>query len=288
MESSLSDVTKNALAYLGRFLPWEVGIYGAHRFRPLRYVLRDKPEFQFDAYRGSLSVKINPSNMIELEMATGTYEDQVQSFLNRVIKPGFVCVDVGANVGAVSLALCELVGSSGKVYCFEPGPPFFKRLKQNFSLNPEFDGRASLYPMGLSHCVGELAWSYDPSHPENGGFIKHDKFSMVAVTTLEHFVTEHEIEKVDFIKIDTEGMELEVLKGSEKIIERDQPVLLLETLMSFDGSSNKRQKLVAWLNKRGYALYALPQGTQGYQTVDYPRLPPNAVGFGKNFQMENK
>src|SRR5271156_536189 len=123
--------------------------------------------FQFSSYLGDVSVHIDTTYRVERHMWTGEYEPPLIRFLQAHNTEGWNCFDVGANVGAVALALAKYVGSSGKVYAFEPGPPNQQRLHDNFKLNPELLGRTELLECGVADKPGELWWAEERGNPGN-------------------------------------------------------------------------------------------------------------------------
>ena len=140
----------------------------------------------------------------------------------ELVKPGWTCFDVGANVGIYALRFAKKLNFSGKVYAFEPEPRNFDRLKENFSLNEfakviepinaaltNFDGRATLYLSGY----------------EQSGWHSLTEFKDIAKSTVEvramkldTFVNGNSINKIDLIKIDVEANEFELLEGARECL----------------------------------------------------------------------
>ena len=242
-----------------------------------RHLIAAQPEFRFDRYLDNVSVWIDPKNQIELKFVCGVYDRRIQNIIKRFVRSGDNCLDVGANVGGVALALAKQVGPTGQVHCFEPGPPFAERLRRNLEINPNLARRVSVHEVGLSNEAGTLRWSQDPEHPWNGGFVPRDVILDLPVKTLDEFVRENRIDRVDFIKIDTEGMELEVLVGGRDTLLSHRPVLVLETLMFFDGELKLRKQLQEFLTSVGYSLFTLTGATP--RRVSYPSLPSNSLAL---------
>jgi FkbM family methyltransferase len=153
---------------------------------------------------------------------------------DRFVKPGHCCIDVGANVGAVTLHLAKIVGPKGQVIAVEPGPPYFERLRQNLELNPEIGDCVMPVEIGLSDVPGTLHWVEDPDARYNAGLFDVKEAAglgvAVPVETLDGLVERLRLARVDFIKIDVESMELEVLRGARQTLKRFRPVILVETL----------------------------------------------------------
>ena len=165
-------------------------------------------------YFDDLIVWIDPANNIERSMFDGYDHDVVQS-VQRFVGPDACVVDVGANVGAVTLLMAKLVGSGGRVHAVEPGPPLVERLRVNLALNPAVAHRVTVHQIGLSDAPGTLTWRPDQSNIGNAVLQSNSCPGgvTVPVTTLDSLAASWAPGRVDFIKIDVEGMELEVLRG---------------------------------------------------------------------------
>src|SRR5581483_3209222 len=141
---------------------------------------------------------------------------------------GSNCIDVGANVGPVTLALARQVGPTGRVLAIEPGPPYVARLRRNLQVNPRLKDRVVILQSGISETEGSLLWRPDPVHPFNAGLSHVHGTAVpgevrVPVTTLDTAIAQQKWDRVDFIKIDVEGMELEVLRGARGTLKALRP-----------------------------------------------------------------
>jgi len=155
----------------------------------------------------------------------GVYERELVDFLCPVVK-GKVFFDVGANVGSYTLSLAR---NAGKVYAFEASLGNFRTLTKfvecaGFS-NVEAVNRAVSDREG-----GEIRLF---SSPDTGGnhsqFYDFGKgFETATTVSLDQFVEEERIERVDVIKMDIEGGEYRAFGGAQRILRRDHPLLLVE------------------------------------------------------------
>jgi len=92
--------------------------------------------FLMQNYCRDLNFQIDTTYPMEATLwLTGVYESQTTAFLRAVLRPGDTVLDVGANCGALTLVMANLV-RSGKVYAFEPGATIRDRLRHNLDLNP--------------------------------------------------------------------------------------------------------------------------------------------------------
>lgn len=193
-------------------------------------------DFIWSKHAGSLSVWINPANAIEMYMLSPEYDADVAHAIARFVRPGAVCLDVGANVGAVTLMLAQAVRGDGRVIAIEPGPPYRNRLAANLALNHALAACVQIEPVGVSDSSGTLTWEADPAAPFNavlspqGSWFHSDQGVPVPVETLDQIVARLHLSRVNFIKIDVESMELEVLRGAANTLRRHRPVVIFETM----------------------------------------------------------
>ena len=152
-------------------------------------------------------------------MYCGLYEIRVIDAMRRLLEPGGVFVDVGANIGYHSAVAADVVGPSGTVYALEPVASHFDRLSRMARANPrhrivteraaagEQAGEATIAIAGASNA----GWNtLVPGHmpPE-----RTERTERVPVVTLDAFLERHGAHSVSLIKIDVEGFELPVLRG---------------------------------------------------------------------------
>jgi FkbM family methyltransferase len=241
--------------------------------------------FRFSSYLGDISVYIDTTYKVERIMWTGEYEPPLVRFLETHDTEGWSCLDVGANVGAVALALAKYVGPSGKVYAFEPGPPNQQRLRNNFSLNPGLLSRTELFECGVGDRPGAMWWAEETGNPGNA-LLSEKGTDKVEVITLDGFLSERPLLQVDLVKIDVEGMELQVMRGGAELLRRFHPAVYFETLPRYVNSgqgatfADLRKFLVGEL---GYELFRLSDAGQlsplaggrpgGYTLAVHPDRP---------------
>jgi FkbM family methyltransferase len=219
-----------------RFLPdWMLAAFlrsvpHAHALLP------DGKSMIFNKYLGDLCVCVNTLYPIEREMLSGTYDPQAQFVISTFVKRGDICLDIGANVGAISLALAKRTGQTGRVISFEPGPEMYARFRQNLELNPTLSAVITPVQLGLGDKEGELYWQEHLNNRGNANLnaIPSAQSVAVKVTTVDKYFLKTDLLKIDFIKIDVESMEYEVIKGGINTWRKFRPVLYYETLKAFE------------------------------------------------------
>lgn len=185
--------------------------------------------------RGSnikMSVDIRDRRCIPVEILNfGAYEKDELSMILKLIKDGDTVLDVGANIGWVSMNISRAV-ENVKILSFEPIPETYGYLKKHIEMNGMTNIEAVNY--GLSDMDAEITFFYYPGVSGNSS-MKNLSESEAGqkinsrVRKLDSVVSERNI-KVDFIKCDVEGAELLVFKGGIKTIERDKPTVFTEML----------------------------------------------------------
>ena len=191
----------------------------------------------------------------------GTYEAGTLSVISHCLNEGDVFIDVGANIGLMSLLAAKRVGQSGMVYAFEPDPDTFKLLQNNSALN-QFDNVCPVNA-GLGS-VQEDRVIYRNRHSNRGmnSFIDRNVGAAegieVPVGTLDRFLAEQGVRTVKMMKIDVEGWELEVLKGAQTLLSGlDSPILCVEYNTQLAGHEAVYEFIKA---HNEYLIYILPHG----------------------------
>jgi FkbM family methyltransferase len=194
--------------------------------------------------------------------------------LGRMLRPGDVFVDVGANAGLYTLFAAAAVGPSGRVIACEPSGREQARLRANLALN-DFP-QVELLKAALGDAPGtaslRLAERYLAGH--NSMFLTPPgavREEVVTVTTLDRVLAT--AARCDCVKIDVEGAELRVLRGGADTLARFRPKLLIEfnpeTLAAADTSA---AEVAGWLGARGYRLFEIDPATG--ETFPVRLVPP--------------
>ena len=198
--------------------------------------------------------------------------DELKSFISE----GDIAIDVGAHIGDSTLPIALACGSTGGVYAFEPNPIVFSILAKNALINKSLTNIYAI-PFACSYKENSLDFGYSDAWLANGG--DKSEFSWThghqykvpvngANPTI--FIQDTDISKIRYLKIDVEGLEIEILKLFEKIIDLRAPYIKFE-IAKFTSQSN-RVELESFFKNRQYELRVV--GKDGHL-------------FGKNLVQED-
>jgi FkbM family methyltransferase len=181
-------------------------------------------------------------------------EDEIR-FVRRWLKQGMRGIDVGANYGVYAAAMAKAVGPGGRVWAFEPTPAVCELLQKTFDLN-EFShavltrAAVSNRPGALHLAMKEVSALNQIASARAAGSVE------VPAVTLDGMAAEHGWGGVDFIKIDVEGHEAQVIAGGAALLASASPLVMLEIVHAgAPDSAGARQ-----LEEMGYSLYRLVPG----------------------------
>jgi len=142
----------------------------------------------------------------------GYYEKEIVNLLKRILKKDFVVFEIGTNIGSHTLIMSKLVGKEGKVFAIEPYPKVVKKLLKNINLNRIEN--IKYLQIALSDIREKMALFFSNNHfateDMNASLYPDDRLNEqieVEVKTLDDAFQEESLNRIDLIKIDTEGNE---------------------------------------------------------------------------------
>jgi FkbM family methyltransferase len=190
----------------------------------------------------------------------GQYEDNETKLVRKLCRNESVFFDIGANVGYYSL-IAGKTNKNNRVYAFEPVKRTFERAAANIKLNHL--NNIFLYKKIISNTT-ELA-SINVGNESNWGMsslVQHEHLSgdieKVESITLDNFVKEQKITRLDLVKIDVEGFELNVLEGMKETLIQFKPIILIEILdHNLAANGNKPEDIYNFLWQMGYFSYKI-------------------------------
>jgi FkbM family methyltransferase len=214
-----------------------------------------------------------------LEMLKGEYEPDTCRIIREALSPGAVAVDVGANIGYVTRVMADAVGPSGRVFGFEPNPRLFPLAVRNNARS----SHVRLFPLGLSDRAGDselhVSWDSMATGSLHESYAKlsappHDPNVHALRVQLAHgstFLKLLGVERVDLLKVDVEGHEIQVLEGLAELIANSPGMVLLVELWppAQAAAGHSKTALFEWCRDHGLAVEApSPAGTQALPDLE--------------------
>lgn len=178
-------------------------------------------------------------------------EGEIELF-QQFVKPGDIVIEAGANIGTHTIPLARMVGNSGEVHSFEAQRILFQTLCANLALNSITNVYAHNKAVGAEN--GSIAVPdipYQASTNMGAYSLKDERYKrkeLVELIALDNLLPDR---RVAFIMADIERMELELLKGAQKIITTHQPIIYLENDPKFPESEEVNDLLKLW----NYRIY---------------------------------
>lgn len=225
------------------------GLYLYYNYSDSRYTLGDGQSLDFSAGLNAVSHKVG----------------RIEEFLLRYMRNGMVYFDVGANNGYIySLKIARMFAGC-KVYAFEPDVKILYHLRKNIAYNGL--SNVKVIPQALSNFVGTTKMTAKLG--ASGYLIVGNSSSIdtveVECNTLDNFVKQNNIERIDVIKVDIEGGEYDFLRGAEESIRRLKPIMFLELRNEFlERSNSSLDDVISFLSNLNYECYLVADCHDGF------------------------
>ncbi|MCL5019246.1 MAG: FkbM family methyltransferase [Patescibacteria group bacterium] len=178
-----------------------------------------------------------------------------QYHIKKYIKPEWVVIDAGANIGIFSIFVANLE-KTAKVFAFEPAEDTFSILVRN----TQYYNNITCYNFGLGDVNSIKNFLINKDDTSNNKFEDSDvseisnsnldkilKKEKAEITSIDNFVRENGLSRVDFIKIDTEGYEEKILKGATETIKKFSPIIAVSAYHK-PGDKKEIPKLIKSIN----------------------------------------
>ena len=230
-----------------------------------------KPNFLKKLYYEYISLFSTAAKTVIRNLKRKKFEPEAQ-VLDKIISPGETCLDVGGAYGRYALVISRIVGTNGRVFCFEPGRYSYRVLriiKWFHRLN-----NVSIYKLALSDRNGSINLCSPVKKTLKIGhslaFISLDTqdnaiSELVNMTTIDDFCMENAIEQVNFIKCDTEGSEILVFRGAEDTIKKYKPLILCEVdIGNMSRYGYKPSDLEGFFGALAYKIFSYREGAFVY------------------------
>jgi FkbM family methyltransferase len=153
----------------------------------------------------------------------GEYADLELDFLRLLLRPGDTAIDVGANIGAMTVGMAERVGGEGRVHAFEPQGPIYELLRANTAIWPQVTQHRAAAGAEPG-TIRVPPRDYDSAGNFGGVALGGGEGDEVPVITIDSL----DLPQLRLLKVDVEGMEADVLRGAAQTIRRCGPALFVE------------------------------------------------------------
>jgi len=185
-------------------------------------------------------------------------------------KKDIVIFDVGCNFGFLSMVWAKMLQPEVKVYSFEAHPGTCASVKQSIKDN-QLEGSMIASNFAVGREDGELEMYLRHGSVNKRSSSKEEKdIVKVPMTAIDSFVKNNKISKIDFIKIDVDGMEYEILTGAAETLKRFKPDMVIET--------NNDVRIMELVRGLGYHLYHL-----NFKKVTGDEIPENVICLSKEY-----
>lgn len=237
-------------------------------------------------FDGEFSIDLSLSDHMQRRIFwMGYYSREIVALLDHILRGGMTVVDVGANIGEISLASARRVGKNGCIHAFEPVSTIARILQSHIDRNSL--EQITLHKIGLSSKPGRAtiyeSCGQDVHNEDHAGLgsiygdaLTQHALEEIEISTLDHFSEATALTHVDLIKIDIEGSELPCLVGARRTIDRFQPLLIIEVQQqSATKAGYSASDILKFLYDLGYSSYRI--GAQG-------RLKPITIDTLSEYQ----
>lgn len=226
-----------------------------------------------------INIELNPKGQIAELLYTMDFEFDLLERVAKFLKPGMSVVDIGANIGLYSILASKLIGDTGMVWAFEPASDVYQMMQQNLSLNNVQNVKIFKHALA-SQDDQKLNLMCEDDLPDGHRFTSTQAVDQIEAVseintvesvmacTLDKVIRDLKNPKIDFIKIDVEGYEYDILKGMRETLLQNENVLVLfessEKLLERAGAS--QNELNKYMQELGFTLHAWDNKKQEWAT----------------------
>jgi FkbM family methyltransferase len=273
LDRYLSLLTRRLRLYLGAGRVVQA-IETLQRSYALRYAQSRRPWAVIDDFDGNLKLKLDRSSLIGSSIYwKGFISINELHLLNRILRPGMVFLDVGANQGEFAVYAAKRV-PRGTVVAFEPNPASNQQLRENVALNGFANVVISDVGLLDRAAVMQLYTSDERTHHHHTGpglampnegvttlyqsEFRASRGDLVRTAVLDQLYPGLGLDRLDVLKIDVEGAELPVLRGARETISRYSPIIILElNEETFNAAGYTTRDVLSFLMELGYEFYVI-------------------------------
>jgi FkbM family methyltransferase len=195
---------------------------------------------------------------------SGVWEWAIEHAILKLFSPGDTVIEVGCNMGYHTLAMCDQLGSEGRLYGFEANPDVFKLLRWSVDHNG-FMPRATLYNHAVTQVPGSVQFTFDPD-AVGGGHVASDGVNAGHMLTIPGFPLDQvlpEVENVALLRMDVEGFEPFVIRGAQSIVRRSPDIkIVVEWSTEMMGSRLDLSEFIDEMSAIGFQAWRIDGHSQ--------------------------
>jgi FkbM family methyltransferase len=208
----------------------------------------------------------------------GDLDPKITWVLKQVLKPGDRALDVGANIGLLTLWMSKLVGPQGAVHAFEPNPILCRILGTTLARNKISNVKLHSFALGASE--GEMELRVPKGNLGAGSLVRQtsqaEQICNVPVRKLDDVIFQQSNSGIALIKLDVEGFELEVLRGARRVLQELRPAAIL-----FESHEKPRRHettpVMSLLHECDYEFLVIPRCLIWMRTKAVDLAHPDAI-----------
>jgi len=222
-----------------------------------------------------MPIEVDPRDIVGSQiLCCGVWEEETADFLLSWLRPGMTFVDAGAHVGQYSLLASGRVGPAGRVIAFEPHPVLCPVLRRNLRRAGCANVTASSLALGRTNGRADLVLhpsaNFGASSLRPDSAAAHLRRAPVKVAALDDYLDRADVAKVDVLKMDVEGAELDVIEGASRTLTANPDIVLVVEFLRENPLRFGRtvEDLEARLRELGFLLLTLTaDGLRRYEPV---------------------
>ncbi len=204
--------------------------------------------------RDGIKYSLDRTELIDRSIYFGAWEKTTIKFIKKYVKPGFVVIEVGANVGSHTLTIAKCAGDKGKVFAFEPTNFARKKLQKNISLNHGFEKIIKVENYLVTDNDNHIpnrniksSWNVLDKESSSSELVTSESIS------LDFFYKGRDLSRIDVIKIDVDGYDFKVISGAEELLKKFKPVVYIELCeYALNEQGDSIDDIFSFFNNLGY------------------------------------
>jgi FkbM family methyltransferase len=224
---------------------------------PLKHVLGDILYYTklckyFTFEKGNLRFRFYPSTMLSCLWKDHACYDKDLAFYKLFLKPGDIFVDVGANIGLISLTAAQIVGQKGIVISIEGFPKTYYCLDRIIDLNRFLNVKSYNYIIGSENTYASFVEKIDD---DSQNYVYNDENGKIPVRRLDNIIDF--LDHIDLLKIDVEGYEKFALLGATKILDRVTTIYFEMSQIQYSRYNYGLDEIIDILERFNFTIFSL-------------------------------